>query len=123
MQVQVSAYNNSDKTYGVTIRIDDGGWKQQGIFNPTPNSRFSYTFTANTNGDISLSCAYGSFYDPLFSEIQLQEGTIATEYIPYHAPTAIDKVVRNSIGNALDTVKEKYLRISSEHYSKLYRVR
>ena len=109
-----SAYNNSDKTYGVTIRIDDGGWKQQGIFNPTPNSRFSYTFTANTNGDISLSCAYGSFYDPLFSEIQLQEGTIATEYIPYHAPTAIDKVVRNSIGNALDTVKEILLKSGIE---------
>lgn len=109
-----SAYNNSDKSYGVTIRINNDGWKKQGTFNPAPNSRFSYTFTANANGDISLSAAYSSVYDPLFSEIQLQEGTNATEYIPYHDPTALDKVARNSIGNALDTVKEILLKSGVE---------
>ena len=94
-----SAFNESDKTYGVTIRINDGGWKQQAVFNPLANERFSVTFTATVDGDISLSAAYGTYYDPLFSQIQLEEGQTATAYVPYHETSAVDKVARKAIND------------------------
>lgn len=94
-----SAFNESDKTYGVKIRINDGGWEQQAVFNPLANARFSVTFTATVDGDISLSAAYGSYYDPLFSQIQLEEGSTATGYVPYHDTSAVDKVARKAIND------------------------
>lgn len=90
-----SAYNESDKTYGVTIRINNGGWKTQATVNPIANGRFSVAFTANVSGDISLSANYGQDYNPLFSQIQLEEGSIATDYIPYHQRIAVDLVARS----------------------------